>query len=146
MQVQQCIQSSGTNHPNGLTILLIASRRFRNAQMRSLRGKKTSGFRIWADLVAIAEWKYPFPSRTRKSSALTPMVLHSCGRVGSRQVFFLSFRMHAAISFVAALGPYTKVLSLVCSLDLIHMNAKCPVTLPRLQDGNILWQSVGGLA
>lgn len=39
-------------------------------------------------LVAIAEWKYPFPSRTRKSSALTPMVLQRCGRVGSRQALF----------------------------------------------------------
>lgn len=38
--------------------------------------------------MAIAEWKYPFPSRTRKSSALTPMVLQRCGRVGSRQALF----------------------------------------------------------
>ena len=92
MQAQQCVQSSGTNHPNGLTILLIPSRkRFRNASMRGPRGDETSGFRMLADLVAIAEWKYPFPSRTRKSSALTPMVLHSCGRVGSRQVFFYTF-------------------------------------------------------
>ena len=39
----------------------------------------------------MAEWKYPFPSRTRKSSALTPMVLQFCGRVGSRQVLFFCF-------------------------------------------------------
>ena len=38
--------------------------------------------------MAIAEWKYPFPSRTRKSSALTPMVLRRRGRVGSRQALF----------------------------------------------------------
>ena len=65
-------------------------------------------------LVAIAEWKYPFPSRTRKSSALTPMVLQRCGRVGSRQALFLPFVGLRALRFVrscesvhAALSPHS---------------------------------------
>ena len=78
-------------------------------------------------LVTIAEWKYPFPSRTRKSSALTPMVLQQCGRVGSRQVFFLPLCNHAAIFIVTALGPYTIVLSLACSLNLIRLLAQWPI-------------------
>lgn len=48
--------------------------------------------------MAIAEWKYPFPSRTRKSSALTPMVLQRCGRVGSRQALFFALRRPAGAS------------------------------------------------
>lgn len=65
--------------------------------------------------MAIAEWKYPFPSRTRKSSALTPMVLQRCGRVGSRQaLFFLPFVGLRALRFLrpceavhAALSPHS---------------------------------------
>ena len=65
--------------------------------------------------MAIAEWKYPFPSRTRKSSALTPMVLQRCGRVGSRQALFFSpFVGLRALRFVrsceavhAALSPHS---------------------------------------
>jgi hypothetical protein len=41
--------------------------------------------------VAIAEVTYPFPSRTRKSSPLAPMVLLRSGRVGSCRTFFLLF-------------------------------------------------------
>ena len=48
--------------------------------------------------MAIAEWKYPFPSRTRKSSALTPMVLRKRGRVGSRQALFFALRRPAGAS------------------------------------------------
>ena len=54
--------------------------------------------------MAIAEWKYPFPSRTRKSSALTPMVLQRCGRVGSRQALFFALRRPAG----ASLRPFVR--------------------------------------
>lgn len=54
--------------------------------------------------MAIAEWKYPFPSRTRKSSALTPMVLQRCGRVGSRQALFFALRRPAG---AMASSPYS---------------------------------------
>ena len=37
--------------------------------------------------VAIVERQYPFPYRTRKSSSLTPMILHFCGKVGSCRLF-----------------------------------------------------------
>ena len=60
----------------------------------------------------MAEWKYPFPSRTRKSSALTPMVLHSCGRVGSRQVLFFVFLELCTVYCVVAFGPCVFALSL----------------------------------
>ena len=53
------------------------------------KGKENLVYPHLADLVTIAEWKYPFPSRTRKSSTLAPMILLYCGKVGSRQVFFL---------------------------------------------------------
>lgn len=54
--------------------------------------------------MAIAEWKYPFPSRTRKSSALTPMVLRKRGRVGSRQALFFALRRPAG----ASLRPFVR--------------------------------------
>ena len=38
--------------------------------------------------VAIVEGQYPFPSRTRKSSPLTPMILLFSGKVGSCRAFF----------------------------------------------------------
>lgn len=62
--------------------------------------------------MAIAEWKYPFPSRTRKSSALTPMVLQRCGRVGSRQaLFFCPPRASRAMP-----GPFDRAVRHVLSL------------------------------
>ena len=40
--------------------------------------------------VAIVERQYPFPYRTRKSSSLTPMILHFCGKVGSCRLFYFN--------------------------------------------------------
>ena len=40
--------------------------------------------------VAIVERQYPFPYRTRKSSSLTPMILHFCGKVGSCRLFLFN--------------------------------------------------------
>ena len=96
MQVQQCFQSSDTNSPCGLTILLIF-RGFSKNQIRSLffgisspkndapferKDKQKQSF-----LVVLERWQYPFPSRTRKSSSLTPMILLQSGKVGSCQAF-----------------------------------------------------------
>ena len=61
--------------------------------------------------MAIAEWKYPFPSRTRKSSALTPMVLQRCGRVGSRQAFFFALLGSLAHRCVASHAAVHQALS-----------------------------------
>lgn len=56
--------------------------------------------------MAIAEWKYPFPSRTRKSSALTPMALRKRGRVGSRQALFFALLAPRAPCRAPSIGPY----------------------------------------
>ena len=116
MQAQQCVQSSGTNHPNGLTILSIASRN--SPECFHEMSECPSGLHMKADLVAIAEWKYPFPSRTRKSSALTPMVLHSCGRVGSRQVFFYFYAIPSVMTA-------SRLRSLPDKVCLLRLTASC---------------------
>ena len=89
------------------------------------KGKENLVYPHLADLVTIAEWKYPFPSRTRKSSTLAPMILLNCGKVGSRQVFFYFPARYAVACVVIALAVCKKhYRSLIPRIRLAFRTAK----------------------